>query len=127
MEILFFPEKNTPLKRYMSYFPSLRLVVKRIEDIHECPAVVLCHSRGIDSALALTERFPTVKIVAMDPSICPANNPNVYVFVQKAREFSNALNMTTYTEPTHYPYEVRKLRNAIVKCIVKLNDINEAH
>jgi len=50
--VVFFPGKNTPLKRYRSYFPHL--ILDRPKE-GENPDVVLCHSRGLDHAIQYCE------------------------------------------------------------------------
>lgn len=48
MKIVFFPGKNSPVKTYRSYFPTLELVSP---DEVENPEKVLCHSLGLKNAV----------------------------------------------------------------------------
>lgn len=108
IRVLFFPGRNTPIKRYRSYFPTLELSV---DEPH--PTVILCHSAGIVPALAYSGSIP---IIAMDPSVIPENKPQIKaMFVRQGREIPpNALNVILYSEQTHMPYMFRNLRNQIV-------------
>lgn len=108
MRVLLLPGKNTPFKRYKPYFPALELLAN-----DDAPDVILCHSAGIEGALAHPSGAP---IVAMDPSVLPENAPRVKAtFVRRGREIPNgAQNVIVYEEQTHWPFMIRHVRNQIV-------------
>lgn len=111
MEMRFFPGKGTSFKRYSSYFPTLRLS-KDAES-----SIVLCHSKGIEDALQLEN----VHVVAMDPSMFPIRNEKVFIWARKGRIIPlNVLNITLYEEQTHHPYQIKRLRDQIVRRIDEL-------
>lgn len=116
LDVLFFPGKDSHVKRYRSYFkPALNLV----SDLtgQPTPKVILCHSKGIEAAL----RIPDLPIVAMDPSMFPVNHPRVHVFARAGREIpENVCNVSTYREQTHHPYQVKRVRDLILQRIQDL-------
>lgn len=111
LRVLLLPGRDTPAKRYRAYFSVLLL------DACPDPHVILCHSRGIDAALAHPSGAP---IVAMDPSDFPVNEPRVTVFARRGRVApEGSLNIHWYDEQTHHPYKVKRIRDAITHQLIK--------
>lgn len=116
-KILFFPGKNTPLKRYVSYFPSLELVTFIDE-----PTTILCHSRGLDNAIKYcTENNIKPLIVSMDGvEVNIPNNLDVISFRPEHKqtlgdEYMYQKNIYYNIKQTHHPYMDRNVRDMIVK------------
>jgi hypothetical protein len=64
MDIRFFPGKDTPLKRYVSYFHGLNLMVNIPV---ESGAIVLCHLKGLADAIEYCKEFNVQPcIISMD-------------------------------------------------------------
>ena len=104
--ILFISGKDTPVKRYQSYFPF------PLDTEMKNPTIILCHSNGIIKALT----YPGEPlIIAMDPSIFPIKNPRVYIWARKGRVIpqppSEIYNLVIYDQQTHYPYQSKNLRD----------------
>ena len=105
--ILFYPGKLTHLKRYQSYFPRWTLVT-----IHQSPKVIICHSLGIESAIL---NHPGIPIIALDPSkLNLIHDAPIYAWVQdKRQDLITTYKTIYYSEPTHYPYMVKRIRDQI--------------
>lgn len=107
MQVTFCPGRGMSLKSYRSYFPGWQLV-------SEPTPIVVCHSRGIDRALEMSPEL----IVALDPAWFPENNPQIHIWVQAQRVVpEHVLNVHIYDEVTHYPYQVKRIRDEVVKFI----------
>jgi hypothetical protein len=116
--IAFFPGKDTPLKRYKSYFPGFSL---KIPEDGEYPTVILCHSRGLQHAVDFCIRNninPT--IISMDGvevevtdlkivNFCPVGKDTIYddIFYESTKE------------DAHYPFKIKFVRDKIIKEIEK--------
>lgn len=110
ISVQIFPGRDTPVKRYKAYFPKINLITT------ECD-IALCHSRGIEQALKSNAKF----IIAMDPSEFPINCEKCFIWSRKGRDIPDqVLNLKEYSEQTHYPYQVRRIRNEIVELIQSL-------
>ena len=127
------PGHNAPLKKYISYFPMFDL--KHLNDYDPLKdlnsfVVVLCHSMGILAAmdfLSANIDKKQVFVVAMDPqsyneqpNTNSNTNSNVYVFARQGRSDVQSNNLILYDEQTHYPYQIKSVRDKIVKLIQKL-------
>jgi hypothetical protein len=130
IKVLFFPGKNTPLKRYKSYFPTFDLT--QFYDVSNPPKIIMCHSAGIHDALLWVRTHSSkLCIVCMDPQkISPDDLPitvPLYLFrKQKTYDEEDTKFYSAhvhYSIDTHYPYQVKSIRNAIVNTIMKLIDM----
>jgi hypothetical protein len=125
IKVLFFPGKNMPLKRYTAYFRGVELMVP--DKLDTKINVIVCHSRGIDDAI----KIPNIPIIAIDPSSIPdeaySQNRVIYIWIRAGREYIKAVDtrnniiIVEYKEQTHYPYELAKIRDDIIKKIKLLN------
>ena len=111
--VLFFPGRGKTLKSYQCYFSKLHFTRDRLDPELKASCVILCHSRGIDAALAVD---PPQPIVAMDPSVFDAQGrTDIIVFLNARRKdecpaFGTAI---LYRQDTHYPYMIATLRDTI--------------
>jgi hypothetical protein len=115
----FFRGKNTPLKRYKSYFKGKLNIDSSDSDI------ALCHSLGIVDALKSDAKY----IIAMDPTII-SDDARVYNWIPNSRECSDELtNVYRYKmskgmeDQSHYPYKTANIRDKIVEQITNLSKI----
>lgn len=116
--IAFFPGKDTPLKRYKSYFPGFSL---KIPEDGEYPFVILCHSRGLQHAVDFCIRNnikPT--IISMDGVEIEIPNIKIVNFcpVGKDTKYDNIFYEST-KEDAHYPFKIKFVRDKIIKEIEK--------
>ncbi len=122
-KVLFFPGKNMALKRYKNYFRDVTLITDKSDDCN----VIVCHSLGIDDAI----KIPNLPIIAIDPSSIPdeshSQNRPIYVWIRAGREYNKLsdtsnhnITIIEYKEQTHYPYELAKIRDDIIKKKIKL-------
>lgn len=130
MELIIFPGKNTPIKRYRPYFPSFKL--KEIRE-GDNPKVVLCHSRGIIDALTYcTEHKIRPRIVCIDGTNLTDKEVSAegfYICSFRSRSRQEEDDCGFYREQyyydlpkdvKHYPYMNREIRNKIVGKIENL-------
>lgn len=126
MEILFFPGKNTPLKRYTSYFPGIELSTQtQIEN----PTLILCHSKGLKNAIEyVTNRNIQPMIIAMD-GVHTDIPKNIKVISFRPDHKKNLgdehmyhdIIYYTMKENTHHPYMQRNIRDKIIETIQKIS------
>lgn len=117
-EVMFFPGKNTPLKRYVSYFPKLSLTASQND-------IILCHSRGLDHAVqyCLQHKIEPL-IVSMDGvQIDIPEHLNVISFRPEHKQPLGDEYMYTKTiyydvKETHHPYMNKKVRDQIMREII---------
>lgn len=119
MKVPIFPGRNCAIKRYASYFPAFELV-RGNKDDDMSGQVVMCHSAGIEEALKSNAAY----IVALDPSRVP-DDPRVHAWIRSGREYdaSTSAVVVEYFEQTHYPYQNKALRDAIVRKVRESNGI----
>jgi hypothetical protein len=116
MNIIFFPGKNTPLKRYKSYFKPYILTENCNDSNH---SVIVCHSIGIDKALQQNREFP---IIALDPTHLCVGNRVVKSWINSKR-YGNIeidgenITIEWYSEDTHYPYQIKRVKDRILSQI----------
>lgn len=114
MDVILYPGRDVPRKRYQAYF---RKYINLCE-VSEHPIAILCHSRGIEGALQ--DEHKDIPIIALDPSFFPDNN-RVFIWARKGRIVDeHNLNIIWYEEQTHYPHEVKHIRDQIVEFIIHL-------
>jgi len=120
MELIIFPGKNTPLKRYRSYFSKYNL--REITD-EDKPNVILCHSIGIEKALNhCIKHNLNPRIVCMDGveiKIKIPANIEIIMFrpVNKYVESDSKCNVVYYDiddKIRHHPYMSKKVRDQII-------------
>jgi hypothetical protein len=116
IQVHFFCGKDTPLKRYKSYFKN-KLNIDSSDS-----TIALCHSLGIIDALKSDAKY----IIAMDPTIISADE-RVYNWLPESRECSDKLtNIFRYKMPegmedqNHYPYKAANIRDKIVEQMINL-------
>jgi hypothetical protein len=125
-ELIFFPGKNTPIKRYKPYFYQFQLrEAKQGDD----PEVVLCHSLGIASAILFcTENKITPRIVCMDGTTLQTTcvGLKIYMFrpiTKKGQDDEKWFEEIVYydipEEIRHYPYQHKPTRDKIVKTLAQ--------
>jgi hypothetical protein len=115
ISVVCFCGKNTPLKRYKSYFDKFLELLPA-----DCSSeIVLCHSLGIEAAIKSNAKY----IVALDPTKI-YDDPRVHNWLPDSRDCSSEItNVTRYTMPKgmeerrHYPYEASNIRDKIVSQI----------
>ena len=120
MDLIIFPGKNTPIKRYRSYFPKCNL--REITDDDE-PDVILCHSIGIINALNhCIEHKLSTTIVCMDGVEIKTEIPN-NIHISMFRPVNKHVASDTKCEVIyydidhkmrHHPYMVKKVRDKIL-------------
>jgi hypothetical protein len=128
MDLIIFPGKNTPLKRYRPYFPGYAL--REIKE-GDNPDVVLCHSWGIIDALKYcNEHNIRPRIVSMDGSNLTGKGVSAkgfYIFSfrshSRTTEDDNGFYREQYyydlpEDVRHYPYMNREIRNRILKLLI---------
>ena len=127
MELIIFPGKDTPLKRYSSYFRDYKL--REIQD-GDTPSTVLAHSLGIVTAINYCRKYKiNPRIVSIDGSNLIKKNVDasgfrIYSFrpVERKGEDDEKFYEDTYyyelpEKTRHYPYMNRKVRRDIFKAI----------
>ena len=121
-DLVIFPGKNTPLKRYIPYFPkfNLRKVVEG-----ERPRVVLVHSLGLIHAInyCFRQKLRTI-IICMDGVRLhqkPPDGVRILLFRQSSKvDIGDEMwyaKIIYYAESSHYPYMVKRLRDRIIQYI----------
>lgn len=114
--VTLFPGKNTPFKRYISYFRKHLNIIS--PDEKETTDIVLCHSLGIIDALKSNTKY----IIAMDPTIL-SDDQRVINWIPSNRQYpTEIVNIIKYNmkERAHYPYESKVIRDKIIKYIESL-------
>jgi len=125
-EVIFFPGKDTPLKRYVSFFPSLKLKLASEQDN---PKLILCHSRGLENAIKYCAmRGINPIIIAMDGvQIEKSFELKVINFRPERKRNLGDENMYMkiiyYKSDTHYSYMEKNIRNLIVNQVNNCVDI----
>ena len=124
VEVLFFPGKNTPLKRYIPYFKKLVLKIPR-EEIETL--TILCHSKGLENAIQYCKKNNlTSRIVSMDGvrSVVPDDikvvcfRPEHKRNIGDEKMYHKIIYYETNQETSHYPYMNKQVRDQIVKEIM---------
>ena len=117
MKIAIFPGKNTPLKRYKSYFTNIELY---IPTQHDKPNIVLCHSLGYKHAIEFcinNNIYP--KIVVMDGVVLEqdVSDLDIVFFCPYDKQPPLVKRVIIYevAELKHYPYMHKNIRNKIIK------------
>jgi hypothetical protein len=133
MDLIIFPGKNTPLKRYKSYFKGFN--IREIKD-GDRPNVIMCHSLGIVTALEYCNEhkiFP--RIVCIDgvnltSHKISTNGFYICSFRPVERRFEDDRlcykEFVYYHLPEqirHYPYMDKEIRDIIVNklCVKETN------
>jgi len=127
-KILFFRGRNTPLKRYVSYFLKIRLV----EEVDVIPKVVLCHSRGFEHAVQYCiEHDIKPTIVVMDGiKLEIPEGLKIIIFRPSSKteegdeeKYSKIYYYDSVEQNSHYPYRIKKTRDKIEKIVLDENTI----
>ena len=123
MDLIIFPGKNTPIKRYRSYFPKYNL---REIAPGDKPDVILCHSIGIVNALNYcTIHKLSTRIVCMDAVEIKTQIPdNIHIYMfrpaNKHVESDTKHEVIYYDideNIRHYPYLNKRVRDQIITYI----------
>lgn len=129
MKVLFFPGKNTPVKRYVSYLRGLSLITTKTKDCK----VILCHSRGLANALQhCKECFVTHRIVSMDGVRVDNIPEGVHIVCFRPdhkrdlgdeRMYHKIIYYKTDVDRRHHPYQIKHIRDQIVSEVVTSSSI----
>lgn len=142
MEVVLFPGYNCHQKLYESYFPKLQLISPENITKYDQHITILTHSIGIvDAILWVREHsISNYNIIAMDPPVmCKVSrffrddvlklkyekffeieNDVDYSKIQVFRSddkrglLDKFKNVIYYDDITHYPYQVKKIRDEIL-------------
>ena len=125
MDLVIFPGKNTPIKRYRSYFRGYNL--REIEP-GEKPSIILCHSIGITRALEYCTGNDVLNtaIICMDGVEIEMEIPGnirIYMFRPVDKHVSTdvkceqVIRYDIDTKIRHHPYMDKKTRDKIIKLI----------
>lgn len=121
-KILFFPGKDTPIKRYTCYFPTLDLVT---EMGNEPVTHILCHSLGLHHAIEYClEHDHRPVIIAMDGTPVDSIPEGFFVILFRPEHKKGRGDEDMYTKVvyykvpealSHYPYQKASVRDRILK------------
>ena len=127
--IMFFPGKNMPLKRYTSYFRRINLILSDPLNTN----VFLSHSRGIVDAIEYcinNNINPT--IISMDGIELKSKPKNLPVISFRplhkqhiGDEYMYKTNLSYSAKQTHHPYMDKKTRDLIENVIIDFYYKNE--
>jgi hypothetical protein len=123
MDVILYPGRGVPLKRYESFLS--RYLNLHLAGTCEHPIAIICHSRGID--LAIEDTHKDIPIIALDPSSFPLNDERVHIWARKGRHDipeRDVFNLHIYDEQTHYPHEIKRIRDQVVMCIRRFDISN---
>lgn len=128
-DLIIFPGKNTPIKRYRSYFPKFNLKKINIYDKPEHITVILAHSIGILDALNYCIKYelnPTIVCMdGVDITIKIPNNIRIIMFRPINKYITSDSNHKVIYYDTdeyrHHPYMIKNIRNDIITVINNFN------
>jgi hypothetical protein len=122
MNVLFFPGKDTPIKRYVSYFPSLILTEpnENIVDMN-----ILCHSRGLSDAISYCQKYDVHPlIVSMDGINVTTDKYKIISFrpehkvnVGDEHLYHENIYYKAKLDDQHHPYRIKKVRDKIISIL----------
>ena len=127
MNVVFFPGKDTPIKRYVSYFPTL-VLIETNDNVNNIDNPILCHSKGIIDAIkycSLIDREITV--ISMDGVEIDSVPDNVTLVSFRPEHkkcigdrelcLSEKVKVVYYKSnmnDSHHPYRIKNVRNMIL-------------
>lgn len=122
--VYFFPGKNTPLKRYVSYFRSSLILDEG------CGSIVLCHSCGLSDALTALKDAGPRWIVSMDGVVVKDIPPGIKVICFRPEHKRGLGDEALYHkiiyydggDNSHHPYMIKRVRDQIVQEITYVSD-----
>ncbi len=123
----FFPGKNTPLKRYRSYFRNLTLIIPNNTNSDTVKSI-LCHSRGLEHAIKYcTDNNINPMIVSMDGvQVDIPKNLQVVCFRPESKKETGDENLYEFLiyyknniKYNHHPYMIKNVRDKIINILVE--------
>lgn len=119
--VLFFPGKDTPLKRYVSYFPTL--ILNTIGSGNE--DVILCHSRGLFNAIQYCHEHKISPLIVSMDGVQVNNVPEDVQVISFRPEhkkdigdediYHKTIYYTVNSKMSHHPYMDKTTRNKIIR------------